>query len=32
MKYLYKYAQAEYPYAPLVEENRRRGRSSLNMN
>src|SRR5712691_12761668 len=28
MKYLYKYAQAEYPYAHLVEENRRRGRSS----
>jgi hypothetical protein len=28
MKYLYKYAQAEYPYARLVEENRRRGRSS----
>src|SRR6266568_5523067 len=28
MKYLYKYAQAEYPYALLVEENRRRGRSS----
>src|SRR3989440_10352701 len=28
MKYLYKYSQAEYPYARLVEENRRRGRSS----
>src|SRR6266576_7107927 len=28
MKYLYKYAQAEYPYTRLVEENRRRGRSS----
>jgi len=27
MKYLYKYPQAEYPYAHLVEENRRRGRS-----
>ncbi len=28
MKYLYKYPQAAYPYAQLVEENRRRGRSS----
>jgi Glycosyl hydrolase family 63 C-terminal domain len=27
MKYLYKYPQFEYPYAHLVEENRRRGRS-----
>ncbi|MGH9492073.1 MAG: MGH1-like glycoside hydrolase domain-containing protein [Terriglobales bacterium] len=26
MKYLYKYPQAEYPYARLVEENRRRGK------
>ena len=26
MKYLYKYPQAEYPYAQLVEENRREGR------
>jgi hypothetical protein len=26
MKWLYKYPQAEYPYARLVEENRRRGR------
>jgi hypothetical protein len=26
MKYLYKYPQAEYPYAQLVEENRRRGK------
>src|SRR5499427_3589664 len=26
MKYLYKYPQAEFPYAWLVEENRRRGR------
>ena len=26
MKYLYKYPQAEFPYAPLVEENRRRDR------
>src|ERR1700749_57866 len=26
MKYLYKYPQAEYPYAKLVEENRRRTR------
>jgi hypothetical protein len=29
MKYLYKYPQAEFPYARLVEENRRRGRSAL---
>jgi hypothetical protein len=28
MKYLYKYPQAEYPYAQLVEENRRRGRGA----
>src|SRR5262250_1555420 len=28
MKYLYKYPQAAYPYARLVEENRRRGRNS----
>jgi hypothetical protein len=27
MKYLYKYPQAPYPYAQLIEENRRRGRS-----
>jgi hypothetical protein len=27
MKYLYKYPQAEFPYAQLVEENRRRGKS-----
>ena len=27
MKFLYKYPQAEFPYARLVEENRRRGRS-----
>ena len=26
MRYLYKYPQAEFPYARLVEENRRRGR------
>jgi len=26
MKYLYKYPQAEFPYARLVEENRRRGK------
>lgn len=29
MKYLYKYPQAAYPYTRLVEENRRRGRHSL---
>jgi hypothetical protein len=29
MKYLYKYPQAEFPYARLVEENRRRGRRAL---
>jgi hypothetical protein len=29
MKYLYKYQQAEFPYAKLVEENRRRGRGEL---
>ena len=28
MKYLYKYPQAEFPYAQLVEENRRRGKSA----
>jgi hypothetical protein len=28
MKYLYKYPQAEYPYAWLVEENRRRGKAA----
>ena len=28
MKFLYKYPQAPYPYAELVEENRRRGRSA----
>src|SRR3954470_20275110 len=27
MKYLYKYPQAEFPYAKLVEQNRRRGRA-----
>ncbi len=27
MKYLYKYPQAEFPYANLVDENRRRGKS-----
>jgi hypothetical protein len=26
MKYLYKYPQAEFPYTPLAEENRRRGK------
>ena len=26
MQFLYKYPQAEFPYGPLVEENRRRGR------
>ena len=29
MKYLYKYPQAEFPYARLVEENRRRGRRAF---
>jgi hypothetical protein len=29
MKYLYKYPQAEYPYARLVGENRGRGRNAL---
>jgi hypothetical protein len=29
MKYLYKYPQAEFPYAKLVEENRARGRKDL---
>src|SRR5438552_11640241 len=28
MKYLYKYPQAAFPYAQLVEENRRRGRDA----
>jgi len=28
MKFLYKYPQAEFPYARLVEENRRRGRNA----
>ena len=28
MRALYKYPQAEFPYAPLVEENRRRGRQA----
>ncbi len=28
MKYLYKYPQAEFPYAWLIEENRRRGRGA----
>jgi hypothetical protein len=28
MKYLYKYPQAEFPYAHLVEENQRRGRAA----
>ncbi|MGH8458774.1 MAG: MGH1-like glycoside hydrolase domain-containing protein, partial [Nevskiales bacterium] len=28
MKYLYKYPQAEFPYANLVEENRRRGKQA----
>src|SRR5437899_12132714 len=27
MKYLYKYPQAEFPYAQLLDENRRRGRA-----
>jgi hypothetical protein len=29
MKFLYKYPQAEFPYAQLVEENRKRGRQAL---
>ncbi len=29
MKFLYKYPQAEFPYARLVEENRRRGKREL---
>jgi Mannosylglycerate hydrolase MGH1-like glycoside hydrolase domain/Glycosyl hydrolase family 63 C-terminal domain len=29
MKYLYKYPQSEFPYAQLVEENRRRGKNAL---
>jgi hypothetical protein len=28
MKYLYKYPQAEFPYARLVEENRQRGKQN----
>ncbi len=28
MKYLYKYPQSEFPYAQLVEENRRRGKNA----
>ena len=28
MKYLYKYPQSEYPYADLVEENKRRGKDA----
>src|SRR5262249_37147824 len=28
MRYLYKYPQNEYPYAKLLEENRRRGRAA----
>jgi Glycosyl hydrolase family 63 C-terminal domain len=31
MKFLYKYPQAEFPYARLVEENRSRGRSALEL-
>ena len=31
MKFLYKYPQAEFPYARLVEENRRRGRRDLEL-
>src|SRR5262249_50371726 len=29
MKFLYKYPQAEYPYSRLIEENRQRGRETL---
>ena len=29
MKFLYKYPQAAFPYARLVEENRRRGKGEL---
>jgi hypothetical protein len=29
MKFLYKYPQSEFPYTPLVEENRRRSRSEF---
>jgi hypothetical protein len=29
MKYLYKYPQAEYPYADLIETNKRRGRNDM---
>src|SRR5215475_12591165 len=29
MRYLYKYPQSEFPYARLLEENRRRGRDAL---
>jgi hypothetical protein len=28
MKYLYKYPQAEYPYVPLIENNRQRGKQA----
>ena len=31
MKFLYKYPQREFPYAKLVEENRRRGRRDLEL-
>ena len=31
MKFLYKYPQREFPYAKLVEENRRRGRPDLEL-
>ncbi|MGH7409923.1 MAG: MGH1-like glycoside hydrolase domain-containing protein [Candidatus Methylomirabilis sp.] len=31
MKYVYKYPQAEFPYARLVEENRQRGRRALEL-
>jgi len=31
MKFLYKYPQAEFPYAQLVEENRQRGRQALEL-
>jgi hypothetical protein len=29
MRYLYKYPQSEFPYAPLVQENRQRGKRDL---
>jgi len=32
LRYLYKYPQGEYPYARLVEENRRRGRQQPSFN